>query len=128
MKKNYKAALALLAGITLGGAPIQVLHAQTKSAVPVYVVNEVDVTDQAGFKTYSERQEVLIKKNGGRYIIRGGKINAIDGTPPKRFTIYVFDNVEKMQSWQNDPAQKELMAMRSKIAKFRSFAVEGISN
>ena len=69
MKKNYKAALALLAGITLGGASIQVLHAQTKSAVPVYVVNEVDVTDQAGFRTYSERQEVLIKKNGGRYSI-----------------------------------------------------------
>ena len=80
MNTNFKASLALLAGITLGVASIQALHAQAKAPVPVYVVNEVDVTDQAGFKSYSERQEVLIKKNGGRYIIRGGKINAIDGT------------------------------------------------
>ena len=100
MKISYKALLTLLVGISLGGAVIQGLNAQGKPTVPVYIVNEVEVIDQAGFKTYADRQEVLIKKNGGRYIIRGGKVTALDGTPPKRFTVYVFDSMEKMQSWQ----------------------------
>ncbi len=106
MNTNFKASLALLAGITLGVASIQALHAQAKAPVPVYVVNEVDVTDQAGFKSYSERQEVLIKKNGGRYIIRGGKINAIDGTPPKRFGFDHFDlATERLQATANQVRQ-----------------------
>jgi uncharacterized protein (DUF1330 family) len=54
----------------------------------------------------------LIQKNGGRFIIRGGKITAIDGTPPKRMTVYVFDGVEKMQAWQDAPEQKELKDSR----------------
>ncbi len=128
MKIIYKTPLTLIAGIVLGGTIIQGAHAQAKPSVPVYVVSEIDVIDEAGFKTYAAGQEVLVKKNGGKYIIRGGKVTALDGVAPKRFTIYVFDSAEKMQAWKAEPGQKELMAMRDKASKVRSFAVEGMTN
>ena len=90
-------------------------------------MNEIDVIDDALFKTYSSSQQTLIEKHGGKYIIRGGKVSAIDRSPPKRFTIYVFDNADKLQAWQNDPAQKTIWATRGKAGKFRTFIAEGLA-
>ena len=126
MKVNYKSVLGVLAGIALCMGVAGSALAQ-KSVLPVYVVNEIDVIDDALFKTYSSSQQTLIEKHGGKYIIRGGKVSAIDGTPPKRFTIYVFDNADKLQAWQNDPAQKAIWATRGKAGKFRTFTAEGLA-
>lgn len=123
---RHKFLLTLAAGIALGAAAIQALHAQAKP--PIYVVNEVDVTDPAGFKAYAAAQGKLIQSHGGHYIIQGGKVTVMEGAPPKRFTIYVFDNEDKMHAWRNDPAQKDVYDTRDKVAKFRTFAVEGLAN
>ncbi len=127
MKIRYnRIVLSIIAAAVLGAVAFQGLHAQTKP--PVYVVNEIDVTDSAGFQKYADAQAQLIQKHGGRYIIRGGKVvTTFDGEPPKRFTIYVFDNDDALQAWRNDPAAKELFATRSQYGKFRSFAIEGLS-
>jgi uncharacterized protein (DUF1330 family) len=126
MKAHYKLSLTLLAGMAIGAAAVEALHAQAKP--PVYIVNEIDVTDQAAFQAYADAQSTLIQKNGGRYIIRGGKVTAIDGAPPKRFSVYVFDSADRMKAWQDDPGEKAVWAMREKAGKFRSFAVEGVTN
>ncbi len=126
MNRFVTVGLAMIAGAVLAGAAIQTLHAQAKP--PVYVVNEIDVTDQPGFQTYAAAQAKLIQSHGGHYIIRGGKVTIFDGTAPKRFTIYVFDNEDKMMAWRNDPAQANVLGTRDKVGKFRSFAVEGIAN
>jgi len=72
--------LSTIAAAMLGAVAFQGLHAQTKP--PVYVVNEIDVTDSAGFQKYADAQAQLIQKHGGRYIIRGGKVvTTFDGEP-----------------------------------------------
>ena len=39
-------------------------------AAPVYVVDEVEVTDAVVYKSYVERQVPLIKAGGGRFAYR----------------------------------------------------------
>jgi uncharacterized protein (DUF1330 family) len=126
MRKYLAVSVAVLAGVIIGGFAVQGLHAQGKA--PVYVVNEVEVIDAAGMKAYADAQSVLIKKHGGRYIIQAGKILAtLSGTAPAgRYTVYTFESAEKMQAWRDDPGQKEVLATRDKVAKFRSFVVEGL--
>jgi uncharacterized protein (DUF1330 family) len=128
MQTKYTVGLSLLAGVAIGAVAIQGLHAQANKP-PIYIVNEVEITDQPGFQAYADAQSKLIQKHGGHYIIRGGKIVAsLTGTPPSgRYTVYVFDNQDKMQAWRDDPGQKEVLATRDKVAKFRSFAVEGLA-
>jgi uncharacterized protein (DUF1330 family) len=124
MKSRYVVGTAILAGIGIGVGVTQALHAQAKP--PVYVVNEIDITDQPGFQKYADAQSKQIEQHGGRYIIRAGKVIAtMDGTAPKgRFTVYVFDNQEAFQKWQSDSAS--LLSTRNQYGKFRSFAVEGL--
>jgi uncharacterized protein (DUF1330 family) len=127
MEIRQKMTLTLVAGMALGGAAVEGLQAQAKP--PVYVVEEKsEIADPAGLKAYAAKEDVLIQKNGGKFFIQGGKPIALDGTPPVRFTMIVFDSMEKMQAWQDEPSQKELQAMRAKASKGTSFAIEGKAN
>lgn len=129
MKVNYKIALTLLAGIALGAAAIQGLHAQAKP--PSYVVVDIsEITDSEGYKAIGQRSNAaaaaVFKDLGGKYIARTDRIIALDGNAPKRFVIIAFDSVENAQAWNNSTDQKEVNAIRTKTTKSRSFIVEGM--
>src|SRR6266851_5195886 len=123
MNTKFKLTLAALAGVALGATAIQGLNAQTKPLG--YIIAEVEVTDPAVYQTYLDRNTPLVASAGGRFLSRGEKIVALDGTPPKRFAITVFDSMEKAQAYRALPAYKEIMPIRDKGSKFRSFIVEG---
>ena len=125
MQSAYVINLLIAIGIAVGSGGVPAAHAQSKS--PMYVINQIEVTDQPSFKVYADRQEVLVKKHGGRFIVRGGSVIAMEGTAPKRVTEYVFEDTEHFKAWQNEPEQKELSSMRDKVSTFNSFAVEGLA-
>jgi uncharacterized protein (DUF1330 family) len=120
---NGRAASAVFGAMLLAGNTL------TAQAAPVYVVDEVEVTDTAVYKSYVERQVPLIKAAGGKFLVQGGATTAIEGTAPApRVVIYMFESVEKLQAWRDGPEQKELIALRDRSSHFRSYAVEGLSN
>jgi uncharacterized protein (DUF1330 family) len=132
MKPNYKIAVAMLASAALGALAVQGLHAQAKP--PVYYVAEIDVTNTEDYpKEYALKMQALIKSHGGRPLAIGGtggagakQLTAFDGAPPTRAVVQVWDSVEKIQAWRNDPQFKELRQIGEKYGKFRSFAIEGV--
>ena len=129
MKTNYKLALSLLAGITVGGAAIEGLHAQAKP--PTYVVVAIrSVKDAEGFKTgvVEKASPAALAAAGGRYVVRSQSPIGLDGTPPQRFVLIAFDSPEKAMAWSNSPATKEVTAARIKTTDSLSFMVEGFAN
>jgi uncharacterized protein (DUF1330 family) len=127
MKANFKLAIALVAGIAVGGAAIQGLHAQ---ATPkAYVVTEIEVINQEAQDAYIPKVGEVIKSSGGTYLARGGKIVALEGgEAPKRVTITVYDSLEKAQASRKSPAWMALSAERNKAIKAKSYVVEGVPN
>jgi uncharacterized protein (DUF1330 family) len=127
MKAHYTVTLAMLAGFGLGAVVVHGLHAQAKP--PVYLISEIDVLNQEAYlKDYVPKVRGLIQAAGGKYLAAGGKTTTIEGEPPKsRVVVAAWDSVEQIQAWRNSAAYRELLPMRDKLAKFRSFAVEGVS-
>jgi uncharacterized protein (DUF1330 family) len=133
MKTRFTVALSMLAGVALGAAAIQGLHAQAKP--PIYYVAEIDVTNPDAYgKEYAPKMQALIKSHGGRQLAIGGTagagakaVTAVDGPAPKRAVVQVWDSMEKMQAWRNDPQFKELRQIGEKYAKFRAYAIEGVA-
>jgi uncharacterized protein (DUF1330 family) len=122
MKTRHVIALAA-ATFGLGALAMQGLHAQ--ASAPIYVINDLEITDPAGFKTYADSMQEIITKYGGKYIIRRGKVvDTMGGAEPKGFTIYRFDSAAQFNAWKNDA--KGLLATRDRVGKFRSFAIEGL--
>ena len=132
MNTKYKIALAMLAGVALGAAAVQGLHAQAKP--PVYYVAEVEVTNPEAYgKEYAPKAQAIIKSHGGKFLAIGGtaganakQITGFEGQAPKRAVIQVWESMEKIQAWRNDPEYKKLREIGDKYAKFRSFAIEGM--
>jgi uncharacterized protein (DUF1330 family) len=126
MKTHYTVALSVIAGIGLGALAVQGIHAQ--ATPPVYQLSEIEVLDQANYmKDYGMKAQALIKSAGGKYLALGGKTTSYDGEPPKpRISLIVWDNADKFQAYRNSAALKELLPVRDKMAKFRTFTVEGL--
>jgi uncharacterized protein (DUF1330 family) len=125
MKTHYTVALAMFAGFGLGAIAVQRLHAQAMP--PVYSVAEIDILDQAAYSTYVPKAQAAIKAAGGKFLATGGTITAVDGEPPKsRVAIQQWDSLEKFQAYRDSAAFKDLLPIRQKVAKFRTFVVEGV--
>jgi uncharacterized protein (DUF1330 family) len=118
MKTRYTVALSMIAGAALGGAAIQGLHAQAKP--PAYVITHTEVIDQAAFNEFASKSPSAMQALGGKYLVRGGKVIALEGDAPKRVIVTAFDSVEKAQAWSNSPAWKELQPLRAKATKARA--------
>jgi uncharacterized protein (DUF1330 family) len=126
MKTYFGIALTLLAGIGIGAATVQGLHAQAKPSA--YVITEVEIINPEAFKEFAPKVAEANRAAGGKYLARGEKIVALDGQPPKRVTLTVFESVEKAQAARTSAAWKELTPLREKATKTRSYIVEGLTN
>ena len=127
MKTRYAIALAALAGAAVGAAAIQTLSAQARP--PAYVVAEIDVTNQEAYvKEYAPIAGKAIKDGGGKYLARGGKTVSFDGDLPKsRITMIAFENMDKARAVFEGPAYREARKIGEKYAKFRIYAIDGVS-
>lgn len=125
--KNHRTVLAsMLTGIAIGAFVVQTLYAQAKS--PVYFIAENDVTDPQGYKTeYLPLAQASITRHGGRYLA-AGSATAFAGEPPKsRVVIHVWDSMEQLQAWFDSPDYKEARKIGERYAKFRNYAIPGVS-
>jgi uncharacterized protein (DUF1330 family) len=87
----------------------------------------VDVTDPAAFQKYAEKVPETVASFNGRYLVRGGKIQAVEGEAPKRIVVIAFDSSEKARGWEYSPAYEAIKPTRQSSAKSRIFIVEGIA-
>src|SRR4051812_17518067 len=127
MKTGHIILCSVLTGVAFGTAAVHALHAQAKP--PAYVVAEIDVTNAEPYdKEYVPPAAKAITDGGGKYVVRGGRTVAIFGEPPKpRMAVMVFDSMEKAQAAFDSSAYKEAKKVGDKYAKFRVYAVEGLS-
>ena len=104
MKTRYAVALSILAGVAVGAAAVQALHAQAKP--PAYVIAEIDVTNLEPFdREYVPPAAKAVVDGGGKYIVRGGKTVALHGEPPKpRIATMAFESPEEAKAAFNSPA------------------------
>jgi uncharacterized protein (DUF1330 family) len=126
MKTNYKLALALFAGVAIGAAAVQGLHAQSKPIA--FTVSEIDVTNPEAFaKEFVPLARKALSENGPGYkiVAAGGKTVSIEGAAPKgRIVINSFENIDAAVAAYNSPAYKEARKIGDKYATWRIYTTE----
>ena len=91
-----------------------------------YVIAEVNVKDPQLFAEYGKGVPATIAAYGGKYVVRGGKIEPKEGGwEPKRVVVLEFPSMEQARKWYDSVEYKPLLAMRSKAASARMIFVEG---
>jgi uncharacterized protein (DUF1330 family) len=127
MTPHAKAGLAMLIGFGLGAGVVQGLHAQARP--PAYVISEIDMTNPDAYaKEFVPLAIKALADSGQKRLVSGGRTISFEGRPPAaRIVVSVFENLEKAQAAYSSPAYLKARTIGDKYAKFRIFAVEGMS-
>ncbi len=65
-----------------------------------YILGQITITDPEKYQRYASETEKIIKKFGGRYLVRGGTQSVAEGTPPgNRDVVVEFDSLEKAKEF-----------------------------
>ncbi len=92
-----------------------------------YVIAEVNVTDPVLFEEYRKIVPATIEKYGGRYKVRGGAAETLEGGwSPARMVVLEFPSMEQARKWYRSPEYAPALAIRLRAANTKAILVEGI--
>lgn len=127
MNRTITVGLAMLAGAALGAAATHGLHAQ--ASPPVYSVNEIEVTDQAGYAPISALLTAENQKASGKSLVRAGRVEAVEGAAPKRVFIGQWKSMDEAKKFYSSAVVQKAFEDRKKFtAGSRTYLVEGLPN
>jgi uncharacterized protein (DUF1330 family) len=97
--------------------------------VAAYVVSEVEILDEAQANIYRSRASASIEHYGGRYIVRGGAIELIEGdrNPNRRFVVVEFPSMQRAHEWYRSPEYAEALRVRAGALERTLTFVEGVA-
>jgi uncharacterized protein (DUF1330 family) len=92
-----------------------------------YLVVDIDVTNPAQFEEYKKLAPAAIARYGGRYLIRGGAYEALEGDwKPQRLTVVEFDSMEKAKAFYGSPEYQVAIKARHGAANMNMLLVQGV--
>jgi uncharacterized protein (DUF1330 family) len=95
--------------------------------MPAYIIVDIDITDPIGYEEYKKLAGPTVEKQGGKYIVRGGKTEILEGDwQPKRIVVLEFESTQRAKDWLNSEEYREPRKMRHRTAKTNMILVEGI--
>jgi len=92
-----------------------------------YIFASVEISDPAAYEEYRRRVPVIITEYGGRYLVRGGAVERLEGDAPlNRLIILEFPDMARLKAFYNSAQYQPLLAMRQRAAISTLLAIEGV--
>jgi uncharacterized protein (DUF1330 family) len=96
--------------------------------MPAYVIAQITIRDPAAYERYKELAPPSIAAYGGRYIVRGGATETLEGTwRPSRLVILEFPNMARAREWWDSPEYAAAKALRQECADTEMLLVDGLT-
>lgn len=90
-----------------------------------YFIVRVDVSDPDAYRRYIEANAEPIGRHGGRFIVRGGRYEVVEGSARARNVVIEFDSFETARSCYFDAGYKKAKALREGAAESDFLIIEG---
>jgi uncharacterized protein (DUF1330 family) len=95
--------------------------------MPAFIIADIDITDSEGFETYRQLVAPTIEAAGGRYRIRGGRVEVLEGEwRPRRVVVLEFESMAAARSWYESDAYAPAKAIRQRTTTSNVVLVEGL--
>jgi uncharacterized protein (DUF1330 family) len=92
-----------------------------------YVIVDLDVKDAGALESYRRQVPATIAKYGGRFIVRGGAFEVLEGNwTPKRVVVLEFPSMDALKRWYRSDDYKPLLAERQRHSEADIIAVDGV--
>jgi len=95
--------------------------------MPAYLISDVSVRNAEAFQTYRTRAAASIAQYGGRYLVRGGPIETLEGGwTPHTIIVVEFPDLERARAWHRSPEYALALAVRDEALSRNLILVDGI--
>jgi uncharacterized protein (DUF1330 family) len=96
--------------------------------MPAYVIYQGEVLDAERYEVYKAQAAASIAAAGGRYIVRGGAVDVLEGEGPAGRTVVVeFPDRDAAVRWYHGAAYAEARQTRAGAAHARMYVVDGVA-
>ncbi len=90
-----------------------------------YWIGRVDVSNEPGYLQYAAANAAIFKKFGGRYVVRGGKFDAVEGTSRARNVVVEFPDYATAMACFRSPEYQENIKLRLPHSTVDLIVIEG---
>jgi uncharacterized protein (DUF1330 family) len=95
--------------------------------MPAYVIIDIHVHDTEKFEEYKKKAPPSIAAYDGKYLVRGGAVETLDGTwVPQRIVILEFPTMDRAREWYNCEQYAEAIKLRHAAATSQFILVDGL--
>lgn len=92
-----------------------------------YVIAQINVTDAEVYPNYVEMVQPIIERFGGEFLVRGGRSESHEGTPPgDRNVVIRFPSFEAARDWYHSVDYAEAKSLRMSASTSVQTIVEGV--
>lgn len=102
------------------------LSAGSQEKIPIYMIIEIKVMNHELYTSYVEEVPEIVKKYGGRYLVRGGDVISIFGNwNPERIAIVEFETEQQLRNCFNSAEYLKIAPFRENSTITKSVIVNG---
>jgi uncharacterized protein (DUF1330 family) len=95
--------------------------------MPAYVLIDIQVHDPVKFEEYKKKGPPSIAAYDGKYLVRGGAVETLDGTwQPERIVVLEFPTMARAREWYNSEMYAEAIQLRHASATSRFILADGL--
>ena len=92
-----------------------------------YILGQIAVTDVEVFKRFSEQVYATVQKYCGRYLVRGGEVEKLEGEfSGRRLVVIEFESSEAARRWYSSAEYVPLIKLRQSASAGDLLLVDGV--
>ena len=92
-----------------------------------YVIAQISVTDPDAYPAYVAKVLPVVEQYGGEFLVRGGRSESYEGTPPGERTVVIrFPSYKAAQDWYHSAEYAPIKAMRMAASTSVQTIAEGV--
>ncbi len=95
--------------------------------MPAYVIAIVRAQDvnARALQEYRAANGPLVERHGGRFAVRGGAVERLEGRVPERVVVIEFPDAAAARAWYDDPDYVAIRGLRTSASDTDLMIVEG---
>jgi uncharacterized protein (DUF1330 family) len=92
------------------------------------MIGRLEMRDPSWLETYRATVPSIVAKHGGKYLVRGGQMERLEGRAPlpTSYVILEFPSMDHARAFYNDPAYAPFIALRQGGSDLEMVLVEGL--
>jgi uncharacterized protein (DUF1330 family) len=93
-----------------------------------YAIGRLEMRDPSWLQEYGPKTAALVAKHGGKYLVRGGAMERLEGIGqlPSVMVVLEFPSMAQAKAWYHDPEYAPLIKLRQTGSDLDFILVEGI--